>query len=176
MLFMRREWAAAQVSQDPTFFKSLENQQSPEFLWIGCSDSRVPVSNCYAAAGQAESTCIVDHQPPLHRAYCMEHVLSDIAIDVSCGIGNKDLPWWGLGLHSCGCNCIRRCCCWLQANQILGLAPGEIFVQRNVGNQASHTDMNCMSCMEYAVSALKVGGRAGQAAWLALLADRPAVT
>jgi hypothetical protein len=45
-----------------------------------------------------------------------------------------------------------------QANQILGLAPGEIFVQRNVGNQALHTDMNLMSCLEYAVKALKVGG------------------
>jgi carbonic anhydrase len=44
----------------------------------------------------------------------------------------------------------------LQANQILGLAPGEIFVQRNVGNQAMHTDMNLMSCLEYAVKSLKV--------------------
>lgn len=50
-----------------------------------------------------------------------------------------------------------------QANQILGLAPGEIFVQRNVGNQAMHTDMNLMACLEYAVKSLKVcrgpGGR-----------------
>jgi len=43
-----------------------------------------------------------------------------------------------------------------QANQILGLVPGEIFVQRNVGNQAMHTDLNLMSCLEYAVKALKV--------------------
>jgi hypothetical protein len=43
-----------------------------------------------------------------------------------------------------------------QANQILGLAPGEIFVQRNVGNQAMHTDMNLMACLEFAVKALKV--------------------
>lgn len=41
-------------------------------------------------------------------------------------------------------------------NQILGLAPGEVFVQRNVGNLATHKDMNCMSCLEYAVTALKV--------------------
>ena len=47
-----------------------------------------------------------------------------------------------------------------QANAILGLAPGEVFVQRNVGNQATHTDLNCMSCLEYAVKELKVGGRA----------------
>lgn len=44
----------------------------------------------------------------------------------------------------------------LQANQILGLAPGEIFVQRNVGNQAMHTDLNLMACLEYAVKSLKV--------------------
>ena len=44
----------------------------------------------------------------------------------------------------------------LQANQILGLRPGEVFVQRNVGNLATHKDMNCMTCLEYAVNALKV--------------------
>jgi carbonic anhydrase len=44
----------------------------------------------------------------------------------------------------------------LQANQILGMAPGEIFVQRNVGNQAMHTDLNLMACLEYAVKSLKV--------------------
>ncbi len=43
-----------------------------------------------------------------------------------------------------------------QANQILGLQPGEVFVQRNVGNQAAHTDLNCMSCLEYSVKELKV--------------------
>lgn len=70
--------------KDPEFFNRLVNQQNPEYLWIGCSDSRVP------------------------------------------------------------------------ANQILGLAPGEIFVQRNVGNQAMHTDLNLMACLEYAVKSLKV--------------------
>ena len=44
----------------------------------------------------------------------------------------------------------------LQANQILGLAPGEVFVQRNIGNLATHKDLNCMTCLEYAVSVLKV--------------------
>ncbi|KAI8466903.1 MAG: carbonic anhydrase [Monoraphidium minutum] len=78
------QWAASMVDDDPKFFERLQHQQSPEFLWIGCSDSRVP------------------------------------------------------------------------ANQILGLAPGEIFVQRNVGNQALHTDLNVMSCLEYAVKSLKV--------------------
>ena len=43
-----------------------------------------------------------------------------------------------------------------QANVIIGLDPGELFVQRNVGNQASHTDLNAMSCLEYAVKELKV--------------------
>lgn len=79
-----RQWAQSMRDEDPKFFERLSHQQSPEFLWIGCSDSRVP------------------------------------------------------------------------ANQILGLAPGEIFVQRNVGNQALHTDMNLMSCLEYAVKSLKV--------------------
>lgn len=79
-----RAWADKMEKDDPQFFKALQDQQSPEFLWIGCSDSRVP------------------------------------------------------------------------ANQILGLAPGEIFVQRNVGNQVLHNDMNVMSCVEYAVKALKV--------------------
>lgn len=51
-----------------------------------------------------------------------------------------------------------------QANQILGLAPGEIFVQRNVGNQAMHTDLNLMACLEYAVKSLKVRGRRTAAA------------
>ena len=43
-----------------------------------------------------------------------------------------------------------------QANQILDLGPGEVFVQRNVGNLATHKDMNCMACLEYSVDALKV--------------------
>ena len=46
--------------------------------------------------------------------------------------------------------------CNLQANQILGLAPGEVFVQRNIGNLATHKDLNCMTCLEYAVTVLKV--------------------
>ncbi|KAI8470378.1 MAG: carbonic anhydrase [Monoraphidium minutum] len=79
-----RDWADAMTASDPKFFERLTHQQAPEFLWIGCSDSRVP------------------------------------------------------------------------ANQILGMAPGEIFVQRNVGNQAMHTDMNVMSCLEFAVRSLKV--------------------
>ncbi|KAK9814570.1 hypothetical protein WJX72_008004 [[Myrmecia] bisecta] len=78
------EWSKAMHASDPEFFSSLAHQQAPEYLWIGCSDSRVP------------------------------------------------------------------------ANQILGLAPGEVFVQRNVGNQATHKDINCMSCVEYAVNVLKV--------------------
>eukprot|EP00882_Tetradesmus_deserticola_P031378 GHRQ01035480.1.p1 GENE.GHRQ01035480.1~~GHRQ01035480.1.p1 ORF type:complete len:256 (+),score=98.97 GHRQ01035480.1:127-894(+) len=84
LLAANREWAAAVRAADPEFFNRLVNQQHPEYLWIGCSDSRVP------------------------------------------------------------------------ANQILGLAPGEIFVQRNVGNQAMHTDLNLMACLEYAVKSLKV--------------------
>jgi len=84
-LFERnRSWAAGMRAADPKFFSSLANQQSPEFLWIGCSDSRVP------------------------------------------------------------------------ANQITGLAPGEVFVHRNVANLVVHTDLNCLSVLEFAIDLLKV--------------------
>lgn len=79
-----KEWAKKMQEEKPDYFSHLANQQAPEYLWIGCSDSRVP------------------------------------------------------------------------ANQILGLAPGEVFVQRNIGNLATHKDMNCMTCLEYAVTVLKV--------------------
>eukprot|EP00775_Hariotina_reticulata_P003559 gene3559-3828_t len=84
LLEANRQWAADMRKKDPQFFKRLVSQQSPEYLWIGCSDSRVP------------------------------------------------------------------------ANEILAMPPGAIFVQRNVGNQAMHTDMNLMACLEYAVMSLKV--------------------
>ena len=79
-----RAWAAAILKRDPEFFRKLSNQQSPEYLWIGCSDSRVP------------------------------------------------------------------------ANQIVGLLPGELFVHRNVANVVVHTDLNCLSVMQFAVDVLKV--------------------
>ena len=78
------EWAAKIKAEDPAFFDKLAKQQSPEFLWIGCSDSRVP------------------------------------------------------------------------ANQITGLLPGEIFVHRNVANMVVHTDLNCLSVVQFAVEVLKV--------------------
>jgi carbonic anhydrase len=84
-LFERnRKWAAAMRATDPEFFSSLAHQQSPEFLWIGCSDSRVP------------------------------------------------------------------------ANQITGLAPGEVFVHRNVANLVVHTDLNCLSVLQFAIDLLHV--------------------
>ncbi len=79
-----RVWAESQVAADPDFFKRLANQQSPEYLWIGCSDSRVP------------------------------------------------------------------------ANQITGLAPGEVFVHRNVANVVVQTDFNLLSVLQFAVDVLKV--------------------
>lgn len=79
-----RTWAAEITEREPGFFEQLARQQAPEFLWIGCSDSRVP------------------------------------------------------------------------ANQIVGLLPGELFVHRNVANVVVHTDLNCLSCIEYAVDALRV--------------------
>jgi carbonic anhydrase len=79
-----RAWAAEMVAGDPNFFSRLAEHQSPEYLWIGCSDSRVP------------------------------------------------------------------------ANQIVGLAPGEVFVHRNVANVVVHTDLNCLSVLQYAVDVLAV--------------------
>ena len=84
-LFERnRQWADAIKQEDPDFFTRLSEQQSPEILWIGCSDSRVP------------------------------------------------------------------------ANQLLRLAPGEVFVHRNIANVVVHTDLNCLSVIQYAVEIIKV--------------------
>jgi len=84
LLENNRTWAAGRIAEDPDFFKRLAGQQSPEFLWIGCSDSRVP------------------------------------------------------------------------ANQIVGLAPGEVFVHRNIANVVVHTDLNCLSVLQFAVDVLGV--------------------
>jgi len=79
-----RRWAAEMTARDPHFFAGLLEQQTPQYLWIGCSDSRVP------------------------------------------------------------------------ANQIVGLLPGELFVHRNVANVVVHTDLNCLSVMQFAVDVLQV--------------------
>jgi carbonic anhydrase len=79
-----RSWAERMLAQEPAFFDKLAHLQNPEYLWIGCSDSRVP------------------------------------------------------------------------ANQITGLQPGEVFVHRNVANVVVHTDLNCLSVMQFAVDVLKV--------------------
>jgi len=84
LLAHNREWAASVTAQDPEFFNRLARLQSPEYLWIGCSDSRVP------------------------------------------------------------------------ANQITGLLPGEVFVHRNVANVVVHTDLNCLSVIQFAIDVLKV--------------------
>ena len=84
LLENNRTWAAERVRRDPTFFTRLAAQQAPEYLWIGCSDSRVP------------------------------------------------------------------------ANEIVGLDPGELFVHRNVANVVVHTDLNCLSVLQFAVEVLKV--------------------
>ena len=79
-----RVWAREITARDPRFFETLSQQQSPRYLWIGCSDSRVP------------------------------------------------------------------------ANEIVGLLPGELFVHRNVANVVVHTDLNCLSVLQYAVDVLRV--------------------
>ncbi len=79
-----RSWAASSLKEDPQFFERLVALQSPDLLWIGCSDSRIP------------------------------------------------------------------------ANTIIGRKPGEVFVHRNVANVVEHTDVNCLSVLQYAVDVLKV--------------------
>jgi carbonic anhydrase len=84
LLERNRAWAARITAEDPDFFPSLAQVQNPEYLWIGCSDSRVP------------------------------------------------------------------------ANQITGLKPGEVFVHRNVANVVVHSDLNCLSVLQFAVDVLRV--------------------
>ncbi len=79
-----RKWSQSIKDEDPEFLEKLSHQQKPEYLWIGCSDSRVP------------------------------------------------------------------------ANQIIGLMPGEVFVHRNIANMVIHTDLNCLSVIQYAVEVLNV--------------------
>lgn len=79
-----KAWADEIRARDPQFFEKLSHQQTPEYLWIGCSDSRVP------------------------------------------------------------------------ANEILGLMPGEVFVHRNIANVVVHTDLNCLSVLQFAVDLIKV--------------------
>src|SRR3979409_2027791 len=79
-----KAWSEKICLQDPDFFRKLSHQQNPKYLWIGCSDSRVP------------------------------------------------------------------------ANQIVGLVPGEMFVHRNVANVVVHTDLNCLSTIQFAVDVLQV--------------------
>ena len=79
-----RQWVASVTETDPDFFLRLVAQQSPQYLWIGCSDSRVP------------------------------------------------------------------------ANQITGLAPGEVFVHRNIANVIVHTDLNALSVIQFAIDQLRV--------------------
>jgi carbonic anhydrase len=84
LISSNRQWAREINSRDPGFFEKLLHQQSPQYLWIGCSDSRVP------------------------------------------------------------------------ANEIVGLMPGELFVHRNVANVVVHTDLNCLSVIQYAVEVLGI--------------------
>jgi carbonic anhydrase len=79
-----RQWAERIRAEDPEFFSKLSHLQTPQYLWIGCSDSRVP------------------------------------------------------------------------ANEITGLLPGEVFVHRNIANVVVHTDLNCLSVIQFAVDVLKV--------------------
>ncbi|MBE9536854.1 MAG: carbonate dehydratase [Proteobacteria bacterium] len=79
-----KKWARKITEADPDFFARLSKQQNPEYLWIGCSDSRVP------------------------------------------------------------------------ANEIVDMLPGEMLVHRNIANLVIHTDINCLSVIQYAVEVLKV--------------------
>ena len=77
-------WATSMVEKNPGYFRNLEAQTSPEYLWIGCSDSRVP------------------------------------------------------------------------ANELLGMPPGDVFVHRNIANVVVHSDLNCLSVLQFAIDILKV--------------------
>ena len=79
-----QEWVQRKLAEDADFFQRLAHQQTPEYLWIGCADSRVP------------------------------------------------------------------------ANEIIGLPPGEVFVHRNIANVVVHSDLNCLSVIQFAVDLLKV--------------------
>lgn len=79
-----RKWAERMIAEQPDFFQQLSQQQNPEYLWIGCADSRVT------------------------------------------------------------------------ANEIINLPPGTVFVHRNIANIVVHTDLNCLSVIQYAVEVLKV--------------------
>lgn len=105
LLERNRAWSTALRERDPEYFRRLSEQQAPKYLWIGCSDSRVP------------------------------------------------------------------------ANQIIDMAPGEVFVHRNVANVVVHTDLNCISAIQFAVDVLKVEhilvvGHYGCGGVLAALEDR----
>lgn len=84
LLERNRAWAEEIEAREPGFFQTLSKQQTPQYLWIGCSDSRVP------------------------------------------------------------------------SNRIIAVAPGELFVHRNVANVVVHTDLNCLSVIQYAVDVLRV--------------------
>jgi carbonic anhydrase len=84
LLDNNRRWAADATARDPDFFRRLTGQQAPDYLWIGCSDSRVP------------------------------------------------------------------------ANEIVGMAPGELFVHRNVANLVGHSDLNCLAVLQFAIDVLSV--------------------
>ncbi|GAA4865186.1 carbonate dehydratase [Luteimonas vadosa] len=84
LLQRNQRWAAQALARDPDFFTQLSGQQTPQYLWIGCADSRVP------------------------------------------------------------------------ANQVVDMAPGEIFVHRNVANVVVHSDLNCLSTIQFSVEVLKV--------------------
>lgn len=84
LLQQNKQWSSAKKAEDPNFFSKLSKTQTPEYLWIGCSDSRVP------------------------------------------------------------------------AEIIVNAEPGEIFIHRNIANQVVHTDFNCLSVLQYAVTVLKV--------------------
>jgi len=115
-----RRWAEGIKQATPDFFTKLARQQTPKYLWIGCSDSRVPVRACAPRGKRAWRAGRQHSLPPSLRLR--------------------------LRLR------LRR----HQANVLMGLQPGEVFVHRNIANVVVHSDLNCLSVVQFAVEVLKV--------------------
>lgn len=185
---MCRKWAEECIAKDPTYFSKIAGSQSPEFLYIGCSDSRAHVRTPSHPLSSVEALIkIAVHTRLLFRHWQSEFAmrifvwrcltLSMLLIEGSNGhaclseIPAHRVPQEATDSVSaaqlCSCHSILHrhfILSWpltfvhacAQPAAMFSMAPGEVFVQRNVGNLVSVKDLNCMSCLEYTIDHLKV--------------------